>query len=59
MALQVIKWISFGVAVLDLIGYVDSKCLHVDNISAVIGFISGIYLRVYLLYGALIYWILK
>lgn len=60
MALQIIKWISFGVAVLDLISYVSEKFQSMQlELSKVVGVIIGIYLRTYIMYGALIYWILK
>lgn len=60
MVLQIIKWISFGVAVLDLISYVSEKFQSSQlKLSKVVGATIGIYLRTYILYGALIYWILK
>ncbi len=60
MILQIIKWISFGVAVLDLISYVSEKFQSSQlELSKVVGVTIGIYLRTYILYGALIYWILK
>ena len=60
MVFQIIKWISFGVAVLDLLSYVSEKFRSSQlKLSKVVGVTIGIYLRIYILYGALIYWILK
>ena len=60
MVLQIIKWISFGVAAVDLRNYIIEKFQSSQlELSKVVSVTIGIYLRTYVLYGALIYWILK
>lgn len=56
--MTVLKWFSFGLIFLDVIGYIIEKAREVDNAAKLFGLITGILCRAFVLYGTVTCWLL-
>ena len=56
--MTVLKWICFILVCLDTVGYIIEQGKKREGIGHLIGLCLGIAARVYVLYGAVAYWLL-
>ena len=56
--MTVLKWFSFALIFLDFMGYIIEKAREIDNIGGVLGLITGILCRSFVLYGTVTCWLL-
>ena len=54
----ILKWFSFALIFLDVIGYIIEKAREVDNAAKLFGLITGILCRSFVLYGTVTCWLL-
>ena len=54
----ILKWFSFALIFLDVIGYIIEKAREVDNAAKLFGLITGILCRAFVLYGTVTCWLL-
>ena len=54
----VLKWFSFAVIFLDFVGYIIEKAREINNIANLLGFVTGILCRAFVLYGTVTCWVL-
>lgn len=54
----ILKWFSFVLIFLDVIGYIIEKARETDNTAKLLGLITGILCRAFVLYGTVTCWLL-
>ena len=54
----ILKWFSFTLIFLDFMSYIIENAREIDNIGGVLGLITGILCRSFVLYGTVTCWLL-
>ena len=56
--MKFLKWFCFTLVCLDTVSYIVNQANKLDGVDRLIGLCLGIAARVYVLYGAVAYWLL-
>lgn len=54
----ILKWFSFALIFLDFMSYIIEKGSKIYNIASLLGYITGILCRAFVLYGTVTCWLL-